>query len=259
MGKALQRTGYVPIALEATDNDGPAFTFSPILESSCGQAGFTNLEANWNPKVPIRTSWTSLCVLNALNTLAAYAKSGLFGANYATENENEADALFANQKAAMLVTGSWEAATLVSEHVRFPFSWTTFPAVTRGAEPQMQSFALDALGVNSASRMKGLAIEFLKFLASKEVNSQPAIQENLPGLEPRTDVNFEVGIPGALVEQKVAATKTIGEVACITVAVPWEASINQELLDMLSGQASAQSVAQDFAGLNSQARSNPNQ
>lgn len=259
MGKALTRAGYVPMAFES-DNNAASWAFSVALQSSCGNVGFANLEENWNPTVKITTSWTSSCVMNALNTVETYARDGLWGSDFATETQAEADALFIQGKAAMLASGSYFS-TLFPEpgqyHVAFPYGWTTYPAVTGGAPTKMQGFTLDALGVSSKSQHQALAEEFLAFLASKQFNSQPTIQQNLPGVEPRSDVALVAGTPSALVQIKNAASQSIGEVPNLTVSVPWEATINSEVLDMLAGQTSASAVAQDFGGLNAQARANP--
>jgi raffinose/stachyose/melibiose transport system substrate-binding protein len=259
MAKDLRRAGYVPMAFES-DNNAASWAFSVALQSSCGNAGFANLETNWNPKVKVTTSWTSDCVMHALSTIGTYAKDGLWGSDFATETQAEADALFIQGKAAMLASGSYFS-TLFPEpgqyHVAFPYGWTTYPAVTGGAPTKMQEFTLDALGVNSKSQHQALAEEFLAFLASKQLNSQQTIQENLPGVEPRSDVALVAGTPSILAQIKDEASKSTGEVPNLTVSVPWEATINSEVLDMLSGQTSAYAVVQDFASLNAQARAQP--
>jgi raffinose/stachyose/melibiose transport system substrate-binding protein len=260
MGKALKAAGYVPIAMES-DGNGPAWAFSVALQSSCGDAGFANLTANWDPKVAITTPWTDACVIKALDTVSLYAKNGLYGSAFATQKVAQARTLFTAGKAGMLVSGSYFD-TLFPDpksdfHIKFPYGWTLYPPVPGGAPTKIQVFSLDALGVNARSKNKELAKQFLAFLASKEFNSQPAVQAALPGIQPRSDVNFAPDTAPARVEISQAAAGNIGAVPNLTVSVPWQSSVNSEVLNMLAGQTDANAVAQKFAGLNDKARANP--
>jgi ABC-type glycerol-3-phosphate transport system substrate-binding protein len=257
MSTALAHAGYVPMALETTDDNGPAFLFGTLLESACGPVGFKNLEANWRRSVPVKTSWTAPCVLKALSALDAYGSHGVFGQTYTTENTAEADALFVNGRAGMLVTGSWGAAQFASSHVKFPFGWLIPPPVTGGAPSEMMGATLDGLGIDSKSPNVALAKRFLAFIASRQFNAQASVQGQLPGVEPRTDVRITSALPEAS-SQQLKATQTLGEGNLLTAAVPWEASINQLLINMLAGQKTVQQTASQLAGFNRQARSNPN-
>lgn len=259
MGKALKKAGYVPIALES-DSNGASWAFSVALQSSCGDNGFANLTASWDPKVGITTSWTDACVIKALETVSLYAKNGLYGPNFATQKQEQARTLFIKGKAAMLVSGSYFD-TLFPDpksdyHVTFPYGWTLYPPVPGGAPTKIQVFALDALGVNARSENKELAKEFLAFIASKQFNSQPEVQAALPGIQPRSDTEFAPNTAPARVEISQAAAGSIGAVPNLTVSVPWQSSINSEVLNMLAGQTDANAVAQKFAELNDKARAN---
>ena len=257
MGKALTDAGYVPVALES-DNNGASWAFSVALQSSCGDEGFANLTANWDPKVPITTSWTDACVIKALDTVSLYAKSGLYGPHFATQKQAQARTLFLQGKAAMLVSGSYFD-TLFPDpksdyYAKFPYGWTLYPPVPGGAPTKIHVFALDALGVNARSKNKELAKQFLALIASKKFNSQPEVQAALPGVQPRSDVKFAPGTAPARAEIAQAATGSIGAVPNLTVSVPWQSSINSEVLTMLAGQTDAQAVAKKFAELNDKAR-----
>lgn len=257
MGKALQEAGYVPIALES-DNNGASWAFSVALQSSCGDEGFANLTTSWDPEVAITTSWTDACVIKALDTVSLYAKNGLYGPHFATQKQAQARTLFMEGKAGMLVSGSYFD-TLFPDpesdyHVKFPYGWTLYPPVPGGAPTKIHVFALDALGVNARSKNKELAKEFLALIASKEFNSQPEVQAGLPGIQPRSDVDFAPDTAPARTEITKAATGSIGAVQNLTASVPWQSSINSEVLNMLAGQTDADAVAQRFAKLNDKAR-----
>ena len=260
MGRALKKAGYVPIALES-DGNGASWAFSAALQSSCGDDKFANLTSSWDSKVAITTQWTDGCVIAALNAVSLYAKNGLYGPNFATQNEAQARTLFTKGKAGMLASGSYFD-TLFPDpksafHVNFPYGWTLYPPVPGGSPTKIQVLALDALGVNARSKNKELAKEFLTLIASKEFNSQPAVQAALPGVQPRSDVTFAPGTAAERVQIAQAATSSIGSVPNLTVSVPWQSSINSEVLNMLAGQIDANAVAQKFADLNNEARANP--
>lgn len=184
----------------------------------------------------------------------------MYGPNFATQTEAQAQTLFIKGKAGMLVSGSYFD-TLFPDpksdyHVEFPYDWTLYPAVPGGAPTKIQVFALDALGVNARSNHKELAREFLAFISSKEFNSQPEVQAALPGVQPRSDVESAPGMARARAEISQAAAGSIGGVPNLTVSVPWQSSINSEVLNMLTGQSTSDAVARRFATLNDQARAN---
>jgi ABC-type glycerol-3-phosphate transport system substrate-binding protein len=241
---AVVKTGHEALTSGITDDDGAAFVFSTLLDSSCGNPTFHALESDAMVRSG-HASWTASCVSNALFSLQAIELATGAPSFPSTMSDNEASALFESQRSAGFSTGSWEASAVAQDHVRFRIAWTLPPPARDGTTPEMMVADLDALGINSRSSHVALAKEFLSYLASPQFESIAKVQAELPGPPPRTDVPFSNGVPELNLQQD-KFIQAFGSQTQLTTAVPFEATIEQLLVEYLSGHMDAQSVEEHF-------------
>ena len=258
-GAKLKKAGYpVPLASGTTDEEGPAYLFGQLLQSSCGDAALTNLDTNWKPNVARTTKWTSPCVLKALQAAEAYAKGGVLGPAPATESDEQATSYFTQGKAAMYISGSWQPSSFASLNMTIPYGWLLLPPVPGGSPTEVLSANYDALAVVRSSKHQSVAKEFLALVASKQFLYGPGFGKTF-GLAPdRTDgvLKPSVFFP-AVVSIQNAIPKLGGPVPLPYTQVPWGLTVTPAITAIWAGSKSPQQVANTFEQAALAARANP--
>jgi ABC-type glycerol-3-phosphate transport system substrate-binding protein len=236
----LKRAGYVPIAIDGTgDVMGFSFVLSSLIESSCGDAAYLNLAMNWQPRVPLVTTWRSSCVTNAFSALLKWSNMGFFGDYPTARSYSVAEGLFETGKAATRLDASWLPNELKYDKYVSPYGWSLLPTIGSTA-PKMQLVPQDALVIPAHSQEKGLARDFLALIASRRFESRQAYFDWIGGAPPRTDVNVPSETPAAT-RLMLSSMPRVGTILSLVYEVPYGAPggpLTQNLNAVLSRQES---------------------
>jgi ABC-type glycerol-3-phosphate transport system substrate-binding protein len=241
----LKNNGYVPMAVDGNgDVIGFGYVLSALIETSCGDAAYTNLATNWQPRVPLRTKWSSSCVVDALRTLLRWTREGFFGDQPTTRSYSIAEGLLESGKAASRMDASWMPNELKYDHFSKPYRWSLFPSVGR-FPAKFQLVATDALAVPAHSQHVRLAKQFVSIVASKRFESRQAYFDWIGGMPARSDVPTPTRVPVTTRQMREAMKKT-GVVLSLAYQTPYGSAggeLTQQINEVLSGQESVSEAA----------------
>ncbi|WP_030557948.1 extracellular solute-binding protein, partial [Streptomyces exfoliatus] len=137
-------------------------------------AGLTDLAALDGRQDGDTDGWGDPAVLKTAQTVKELIDDGAFGKNFNSVDyaSGAAPTLLSKGKAAMHLMGSWEYSTQLGKAPEFAekdLGWTTFPTVAGGVgdAANIVGNPTNYWSVNSRTKHKDAAIEFLKAMASE--------------------------------------------------------------------------------------------
>lgn len=144
------------------------FDLERNLTQSDREAAIAFLRGDWRPDTgPVRSAWA------AWRTLGRLYQPGFLGAM-----RDDAGFLFKQQRAVMIVSGSWDAFHLLTDN---PFEVSVLPlpnppvATSDGRLGPLSESALlpsGSFGIMRRSRHPEIALDFLRFLTSRQINQR---------------------------------------------------------------------------------------
>jgi ABC-type glycerol-3-phosphate transport system substrate-binding protein len=161
---ALKAKGITPMVYGA-DTQGLGQTFYPFYDFSYAMAGILS-PAEWRGLYSGTTSWTSPKVVSQLTKWAALRTKGCTNPDVLTKS-GILDA-FTSGKAAMIVDGSWDTATLqkgLGKNLA-PFA----PPYSDAKQHGVIQYPGDGFSVMKASKHSKEAVEFLKFMMTPQAS-----------------------------------------------------------------------------------------
>jgi ABC-type glycerol-3-phosphate transport system substrate-binding protein len=161
---ALKAKGITPMVYGA-DTQGLGQTFYPFYDFSYAMAGILS-PAQWRGLYSGATSWTSPKVVSQLTKWAALRTKGCTNPDVLTKS-GILDT-FASGKAAMIVDGNWDTATLqkgLGKNLA-PFA----PPYSDGKQHGVIQYPGDGFSVMKASKHSKEAVEFLKFMMTPQAS-----------------------------------------------------------------------------------------
>ncbi len=177
--------------------------FQQYLLSSCGKTMYYKLAKSWKKNGP-KVKWTSPCVVRGLAAERALTKKGDFGANPLI-GYDVASADFLAQKSGMFMTGMWAVPSLQTG-AKFKWDWFLMPPPPGGRPTNWLLYSADGLGVNSHSKNRTLAENFLSTMMTRGFQSSLLTQGRPPS---RTDISVPRNASPQLVAM-VKSEKTLG-------------------------------------------------
>ncbi len=180
MAPKIKAAGFTPLAWgNKAGNVGPDFVL-PLITQYGGDV--YALDDLTDPKV----SWNSKPVVDALTLLDKLTKAGVFLDGINGIDENTGWQIAFQGKAAMLYTGSWVPNTIDTQapaDFAQNYSVHKVPAVTADGVHWSGDGSGEGWAVNAKSPNKDMAIEFVKYLESDEVQTiHTAGAQNMPPL-----------------------------------------------------------------------------
>jgi ABC-type glycerol-3-phosphate transport system substrate-binding protein len=161
---ALKAKGITPMVYGA-DTQGLGQTFYPFYDFSYAMAGILS-PAQWRGLYSGTTPWTSPKVVSQLTKWAALRTKGCTNPDVLTKS-GILDT-FASGKAAMIVDGNWDTATLqkgLGKNLA-PFA----PPYSDGKQHGVIQYPGDGFSVMKASKHSKEAVEFLKFMMTPQAS-----------------------------------------------------------------------------------------
>ena len=202
----------------------PSYMTELFLLSQVGVAGQKNyFDHSWAP---------------AMDAIAELYQKGAFPADTLTLTEDDVRVLFADQKAAMMINGSWTISALKDNPDMRMIAMPTLPGGVGGSNCTVAGYGSGWYMSNDAAGRSGETLKFLKYLTSPEVMTKfiavggsPAVNCDVPeGATP-----LEV----SALEMLDAATETAPACDSQVVREAWLTITEDGLQYLVEGQKSA--------------------
>lgn len=177
----IKAAGYTPIACSAAD----AWCLSLVAGYLCDrQGGPDNLEGITAGTL----DWTSESYVKAgykLIELSQYFQSTAAG-----DSNDQANAEFYNEEAAMLIQGSWVIGDLNGNKAEFEEKCGAFqfPSIEDGADPDRMMVKTDNIMMSATSKKQDAAIALLKYFTDETAQKYTA---EVAGKIPTTNVDID--------------------------------------------------------------------
>lgn len=165
LSEAIKGEGMIPFALGNKDSWPATFWFQ-YLEMRLKGSGAITAFVNKDPAATLMPEATA-----AFEHAAEIAQKGYFPIGFNGMSDQEANILFLNGQAAMLLNGTWQIGASADAPDGFELSTFAFPSVADGKGDQSDVLAgvAAAFGISDKTDNKADAVTLLKFLTSPEV------------------------------------------------------------------------------------------
>lgn len=165
LAETIKGEGIVPFALGNKDAWPATFWFQ-YLEMRLKGSGVVSAFVNKDAKAALGDEATK-----ALEHVAALSSKGYFPIGFNGMGDQEANMLFLNGQAAMMLNGTWQIGASADAPEGFELGYFAFPTVKDGAGDQSDVLAGVAatFGISQKVENKADAVALLKFLTSRQV------------------------------------------------------------------------------------------
>lgn len=165
LAEKIKGEGIVPFALGNKDAWPATFWFQ-YLEMRLKGAGVVSAFVNKDAKAALGDEGTK-----ALEHVAELSSKGYFPIGFNGMGDQEANMLFLNGQAAMMLNGTWQIGASADAPEGFELGYFAFPTVAGGAGDQSDVLAGVAatFGISEKAENKADAVTLLKFLTSSQV------------------------------------------------------------------------------------------
>ncbi|WP_234716902.1 ABC transporter substrate-binding protein [Ensifer adhaerens] len=165
LAETIKGEGVVPFALGNKDAWPATFWFQ-YLEMRLKGSGVVSSFVNKDAKATLGDEATK-----ALEHVAALSSKGYFPIGFNGMGDQEANMLFLNGQAAMMLNGTWQIGASADAPEGFKLGYFAFPTVKDGAGDQSDVLAGVAatFGISQKAENKADAVTLLKFLTSRQV------------------------------------------------------------------------------------------
>lgn len=165
LAEKIKGEGIVPFALGNKDAWPATFWFQ-YLEMRLKGSGVVSAFVNKDAKAALGDEGTK-----ALEHVAELSSKGYFPIGFNGMGDQEANMLFLNGQAAMMLNGTWQIGASADAPEGFELGYFAFPTVAGGAGDQSDVLAGVAatFGISEKAENKADAVTLLKFLTSSQV------------------------------------------------------------------------------------------
>lgn len=164
--KVFKDNGITPMELGNKGSHVGAMTYMMIFERLNGPEKYESLIVNH------KGSFTEPEFINAMKKMNELKDAGAFTPNFNSLANSEAKANFMAGKSAMWVMGSWMLSSLVSKDgLGDKVDFFNFPDIVGGKGNSKEHYIIgkdEGYGISAATPEKEAAVQFLKFMFSKE-------------------------------------------------------------------------------------------
>lgn len=241
--KVLRAHGYQGLAYGPADGYESSWQIDSFLPGTASKAQLANYMSSWQPRVPVTAKYTDPAFVHAVAGVQTLGKDGVYQDGYLGQKVAQAESLFVQQKAGMLLDGSWAPAALGAQGLKFQMGWMLLPSLNPSLPTPLLSYNGDALGIPVQAAHQALAKKFLEFIMSPKGQANIIQGGELP-VTTTVPASVYKGLP-AIVQDELAYAKANGSLVGWTSAVP--GGLGQAFTDplvqaMLNGQMTPQAV-----------------
>jgi len=242
----LNKAGYQGIAIAGESGFQASWMIDSYLNTSATPAQYDDYLTSWEPTKPVTLPYTAAPFVNALDTIQAMGKAGVFQTGFlGVTLLAQADALFVSGKAGMLLDGEWAAGTLKGDKVAFPYDWLLLPPVNGSTERNKLSlFVGDTIGIPTKAQNPAAALNFAELVSSPKGQYCDLAADELPSIKSVPAADYSMLPP--VQQSQVADVKQNGSQYGWTSVVPGTvgATFTDPLVQaMLNGQYTPEQVA----------------
>lgn len=216
----LKGDGKAALAFGGGSGYQASWMLDALLPTASSSAQISNYLTSYQPSVPVSVKYTDEPFVSALSTLQQFAKEGVYQNGFlANKGGPASEALFEQQRTAMVLDGSWAAPSL-RQASKFKVGWLLLPPVPGGQKTQLTAYAGDAMAIPTGAKDKADAKLFLDWWFTPEAQQKVTVEAS--GSLPAVD-----GLPAAtiasldpLVKDMVADVAVNGSQSGWTSTVP---------------------------------------
>ena len=237
----LSAAGYQGVAFAGSSGYEATWMVDNFMNTSTTPAQYANYLSSWQNGVPLTYPYTSAPFEQALSAIKDLGTQKVFQPGYlGMATGAAAEALFTGGKAAMLLDGDWEAASLKDMSI----GWALLPPVPgSSATNKLSQAAADDYGIPTGAAHKENAKAFLNVVGSPEGQMCDFTAGVLPGIPMPAQAYSSLPVA---VQQMVSDAQTNGAQTGWSSGLP--GNLAQTFADpfvqqMLNGQLTAAQVA----------------
>lgn len=243
MASKLKAVGKQALAFGPGDNYQASWMIDAYLPTTSSEGQLQNYLTSWQPNTDITAKYTDSAFVDAVAQIQAMGKAGIFQDGALGQKVPQAESLFVQQQAGMLLDGSWTTGVLKKDGVNFDYDWALLPPVQAGKKSQLALYTGDALAIPARAKNPDLAKKFLESVMS--VNGQETLiaQGALPSVNDVPDSAYS-SLPGQVQEQ-LADVKQNGGQPGWTSVVPGglgQQFVDPQVQEMLNGSTTPEAI-----------------
>jgi raffinose/stachyose/melibiose transport system substrate-binding protein len=240
----LKAGGTQGLAIGPGDNYQASWMVDAFLPTSASPSQVTSFLTSWQGgKTAVSTKYTSPAFTDSINQIDQMGKAGIFQDGYLGQKVAQAESLFIQGQAGMLLDGDWSAATLKTGGISFDFGWALLPPVDSSKKAQLNTYGGNAFAIPVKAKNPELAKKFLEAVASVEGQTTLIKNGQLPMVNDVPAAAYTSLLPQ--VQEQLADFKANGGQPGWTSVVP--GGLGQQLVDpliqeMLNGNGTPASI-----------------
>jgi raffinose/stachyose/melibiose transport system substrate-binding protein len=225
----LKTAGKQGLAIGPADNYQSSWLLDAFLPTSANESEMQNYLSSWQASTAVTAKYTTPSFTNALKQIQDMGVAGLFQDGFLGQKVSQAESLFLQGSAGMILDGNYSAAVFKSGGISFDYGWALLPSVNSGGKSQITQYNGNTLAIPLKAKNPGLARKFLESVMSVEGQSTVPGVGSLPAVNDVPASALSVFLPAVL--EQLTDAKSNGGQPGWTSTVP--GGLGQQLVDPL--------------------------
>ena len=225
----LKAAGKQGLAIGPADNYQSTWLLDALLPTSANKSEMQNYLSSWQASTPVTAKYTAPPFTNALTQIKAMGAAGLFQDGFLGQKVSQAESLFLQGSAGMILDGNYSTTVFKSGGISFDYGWALLPPVNSRSKSQIAQYNGNTLAIPLKAKNPDLAKKFLESVMSVEGQSTVPGVGSLPAANDVPASALSV-FPTPVLEQ-LADAKSNGGQPGWTAIVP--GGLGQQLVDPL--------------------------
>jgi raffinose/stachyose/melibiose transport system substrate-binding protein len=240
----LKAGGKQGLAIGPGDNYQASWMVDAFLPTSATPAQMTSYLTSWQGgKTTGAALYTDAAFTTSVAQIQSMGKAGVFQKGYLGQKVAQAESLFIQGQAGMLLDGDWSAQTLKDGGIKFDFGWALLPPINPAQKAQLNIYGGNAFAIPVKAKNPALAEKFLEAVSSVQGQSSLIANGQLPMVTDVPSSAYTALLPQ--VQEQLADFKTNGGQPGWTSVVP--GGLGQQLIDpliqeLLGGNGTPESI-----------------
>lgn len=248
IAKALQKGGKQGLAYGPADGYQASWQIDAFLQTTSTEEQYANYLSSWQPDVEVSAQYTDPAFVDAVTMLQKMGKAGVYQDGALGQKVPQAESLFIQEKAGMLLDGNYSVEIMEDQGLDFDMGWMLLPSADPARKTKLSLYAGDTLGIPKQSKNQALAKKFLESVMSVEGQATQIATGQLPAILTIPEAKYEDTPP--IVKEQIADSTENGALVGWTSGVP--GGVGQQFTDpllqaMLDNQLTPQEVAEKVA------------
>lgn len=241
----LKAKGYQGLSLGPADKFQSSWMIDAFLQTTTTPSQYQNYLSSWQAGEKVAVKFTDPPFVSAVAAIQNMGKAGVFQNGYLGMNVSQSEATFVQQRAAMLLDGSYTPPLLKKDGISFEYDWALLPPVDSDKQMKLVTYNGDAYAIPAKAKNPSMAKKFLETIMSPAGQSATVASGFLPSVNDLPKSTFSKLAPQ--VQSQLADVAKNGSAPGWTSVVP--GGLGQQLVDplvqeMLNGNGTPASIGQ---------------